>query len=210
MAGVVFWEAGEATFHLSSPWRLSFRLLLAERSFQFYTHSAAPSPPLPSLASLDLTFTICSWRVLFSGTTSNETPGLFPTADLSLVSGVYGIPCFISNAFGVSQMRWGSVFQSSLRCVCSTLALLVLGGVTARSCHSKCSILKFWINNCSVNPASSADLDVVDLIMSRLHAFTCFLSSFFFFFANTFILFPFNWWGGRWFCYVFLYVLIGL
>lgn len=195
-AGMVFWEAGEATFHLCSPWGLSFRLLLGERSFQLHTHSAPPSFPSEFRGNFFNLF--MDSPLLWCHRQWNPRTGFSWRPDANTWD--YGIPCFISSAFGVFQMRWGSVFQGSLRWVCSMVVLLVLGGVTARSCHSKCTVLKFWINNWCMNPASSADLDVVDLIMSKLHTFKCL-----FFSPNTFILFLFNWPGQKkGLCHVFL------
>lgn len=88
MAGVVFWEAGEGTFHLCSPWMLSFRLLLAERSFWFYTHNAAPSFPSefrPNFFNL-LMDSPLFWCI------GNEIPGLISARDLSLISGIVAFP----------------------------------------------------------------------------------------------------------------------
>lgn len=45
-----------------------------------FTHTV---PLLPSLVSLELTFSVCSWIVLFSGATGSEIPGLVSTGDLT-------------------------------------------------------------------------------------------------------------------------------
>lgn len=77
--------------------------------------------------------------------TSNENPRLISTADpaeLALISGEYGIPYFISNASGVFQMRWRPVFQSYVKCVCSMVVLLVLGGVTVRELSIETALFK--------------------------------------------------------------------
>lgn len=77
--------------------------------------------------------------------TSNEIPRLMSAADpaeLPLKSGEYGIPYIISNVFGVFQMRWRSVFQIYVKCVCSKVVLLVLGIATVRELSTETVLFK--------------------------------------------------------------------